>query len=499
MLARWAREPTPLDADREATDLILVAKGSAGALVFEHADALRAGREAPLTVTNFPGWAIVPTMAHAIENTGWGDKFSFIGVGVGLAKLAAVGKISREGFVTRTHDSRVLHIWWREPNPAVFPWQWHNRFSGTAYSGSGPSAMTHSMDDSWYGNWYGFDPKRNAPKNFGDAKYVEGDKVVLLRGDSGKSHTSRAFQVDDDGTMSVKAAPHLVLGVRLPKVSLVDGAENERFKLTLDFADELRQGLEVPLTLASHPGYAIVGLPRREDLHRSILSGSSPDSFSQPWGVGPASYAIKARLEHQLILSTDGPSSGYVADASSQYMGFLSANTKKKQKKHNIDDDRPNLEAVKPGSHCISGAIVSWGDPEVWAQHDRTNSNKYAPLEMPSHLTFLAPLCSSPPPSLPLMRVHCRACTVMRVPSCVHCGYYCRYYCDLPNSSHSPSGTAGRGITCPASCTTRRTICSLGASGLCRRMAPLRSFARCGRRTSRRNRREAASCRVLSP
>jgi hypothetical protein len=56
-------------------------------------------------------------------------------------------------------------------------------------------------------------------------------------GESEKSRTSRAFQVDDDGMMSVKAAPHLVLGVRLPKVSLVDGAKKAKFKLTLEFAD----------------------------------------------------------------------------------------------------------------------------------------------------------------------------------------------------------------------------------------------------------------------
>ena len=314
--AWWTRETTPLDADRDAYDLILVTKGSAGALAFEHADTLKAGQQAPLTVTNYPGLAIVPTTSHSLEGAGAAGKvFNFVGAGVGRADRAVVGSVSPEGLVIRKHDKRALRVWWG------FDPDW--RGSGTGYS------VPLAGD-------------RDTKAMARDPKFTEGDKVVLQGGElkptglrgSVEAHVSCNFKIEADGTVSLQEAPHLVLGLRLPRLCTIFLGAREKWealpemgimrmrdgsgqyqappsetRITLEHADGLRAGRSVPLTLSSHPGYAIVGVPRGED---ELEPSGGEGSTRHVWGIGPASHAITARLEQQLLFSTDEASNGYV-------------------------------------------------------------------------------------------------------------------------------------------------------------------------------------------
>ena len=93
-------------------------------------------------------------------------------------------------------------------------------------------------------------------------KYEAGNGVCLVGSNKSNERTrlkdgGRTWILNlEDGTISPAKAPHLVLGVDLPDLTLVN-ATNSECALVFDKIDDLLEGLVVPLTLKSHPGYAI--------------------------------------------------------------------------------------------------------------------------------------------------------------------------------------------------------------------------------------------------
>ena len=166
-------EPAPLPCDPSAPGLVLVAKGSARQLVFEHVDPLRQHREVPLTLASHPGQAVVPRSSapsgiypHGdgvwlVVELGVGmpevDAGDMRGQGPGVADSACRCVLDEEGFIVRPHDGRVF-----------------------------------------------------------DIEYFT-SRVQLIHDAYSAAHTRRAgggrsFQLNDDGTISPREAPHLVLG-----------------------------------------------------------------------------------------------------------------------------------------------------------------------------------------------------------------------------------------------------------------------------------------------
>ena len=114
--------------------------------------------------------------------------------------------------------------------------------------------------------------------------------------------------LNSDGTLSVKPAPHLVLGMSLPDCTLVSAQAAECVVLQPGVAQALRAGQVTPLLLASPPGYAIVPKtdnPRRIDQWCVMY---------QQLGIGPAAQALQARMQGQFILSQHPSTRDYVLD-----------------------------------------------------------------------------------------------------------------------------------------------------------------------------------------
>ena len=114
--------------------------------------------------------------------------------------------------------------------------------------------------------------------------------------------------LNSDGTLSVKPAPHLVLGMSPPDCTLVGAQAAECVVLQPGVAQALRAGQVTPLLLASPPGYAIVPKtdnPRRIDQWRVMY---------QQLGIGPAAQALQARMQGQFILSQHPSTRDYVLD-----------------------------------------------------------------------------------------------------------------------------------------------------------------------------------------
>ena len=122
------------------------------------------------------------------------------------------------------------------------------------------------------------------------------------------NNKGRNFVLNSDGTLSVKPAPHLVLGMPLPDCTLVSAQAAECVVLQPGVAQALRAGQVTPLLLASPPGYAIVPKtdnPRRIDQWRVMY---------QQLGIGPAAQALQARMQGQFILSQHPSTRDYVLD-----------------------------------------------------------------------------------------------------------------------------------------------------------------------------------------
>ena len=122
------------------------------------------------------------------------------------------------------------------------------------------------------------------------------------------NNKGRNFVLNSDGTLSVKPAPHLVLGISGPDCTLVRAQAAECVVLQPGVAQALRAGQVTPLLLASPPGYAIVPKtdnPRRIDQWRVNY---------QHLGIGPAAQALQARMQGQFILSQHPSTRDYVLD-----------------------------------------------------------------------------------------------------------------------------------------------------------------------------------------
>ena len=114
--------------------------------------------------------------------------------------------------------------------------------------------------------------------------------------------------LNSHGTLSVKPAPHFVLGMSPPDCTLVGAQAAECVVLQPGVAQALRAGQVTPLLLASPPGYAIVPKtdnPRRIDQWRVMY---------QQLGIGPAAQALQARMQGQFILSQHPSTRDYVLD-----------------------------------------------------------------------------------------------------------------------------------------------------------------------------------------
>ena len=122
------------------------------------------------------------------------------------------------------------------------------------------------------------------------------------------NNKGRNFVLNSDGTLSVKPAPHLVLGMSPPDCTLVGAQAAECVVLQPGVAQALRAGQVTPLLLASPPGYAIVPKtdnPRRIDQWRVMY---------QHLGIGPPAQALQARMQGQFILSQHPSTRDYVLD-----------------------------------------------------------------------------------------------------------------------------------------------------------------------------------------
>lgn len=120
----------------------------------------------------------------------------------------------------------------------------------------------------------------------------------------------REFVLNPDGTVKAKFGNHLVLGVDPPDCTLVP-LQNVGNKLVIEpqVAQALRNGQAAPLTLASHPGYAIV--PKTEQPRRFAPAKNN----YQQLGVGPAATVpMIARLEGAFLVSHHTSTMNYVFD-----------------------------------------------------------------------------------------------------------------------------------------------------------------------------------------
>ena len=166
----------------------------------------------------------------------------------------------------------------------------------------------------------GFITSQHAPNDEGETpsmvfdiawwKYEDGNDVNLV-GEQRHNHRSRdggggrSFVLNEDGTISAAHAPHLCLGMMLPDVTLVSISSADKF--IFDQAHKLQSGASTALTLASHPGYAVVPKfdPRRID--------EWGVSYVH-WGVAAAHNAAVIRKEGSFILSTQPASSDFILD-----------------------------------------------------------------------------------------------------------------------------------------------------------------------------------------
>lgn len=193
--------PPPTGSTENGPKLCLVRKGSSDALVFEHAHRLSGPGGAQLTLRSHPGWAVVPRYDYPRSAKEW----RYIELGLGPAEMAAHMQL-QGGFLVRLHDERVMDInhWNYEEGNAL-------------------------------------NVLRSAHNHPGNTRYTNG---------------GRSFVVNVDGTISPMKAQHLVLGASMPRFSFVQSSSPN--KCVFEHTQSLINGGRVPLTLASHPGLAVV-------------------------------------------------------------------------------------------------------------------------------------------------------------------------------------------------------------------------------------------------
>ena len=101
-----------------------------------------------------------------------------------------------------------------------------------------------------------------------------------------------------DGTIGNMKRPNFVFGVKYPEVSLVVATSDN--KLVVD-TEMLFSGQSAPLTLLSHPSYAIV-------LSHSPRRINAWGVSHQHLGVGEAAEALTVRKGNKLIISSHATS-----------------------------------------------------------------------------------------------------------------------------------------------------------------------------------------------
>ena len=232
--------PPSSGATEDGPKLVLTSKGSADAIYFENAHALHQKGGALLTLRG--GMAVVPRYDHPREIMEW----SYIELGLGPRGMAMRVRLDGD-FLVRVHDERVFDIaWW---------------------------------------------------------KYEVGNHLSILRstachpGHTRYGNGGRSFIVNSDGTISPQKAQHLVLGAGKPTFSFVP-AESP-LVCRFQHAKALAAGQQVPLTLASHPGLAVVQIfddPREAfgEWHYKAL------------GLGPASKAVVASRQGSFFVDKAG-------------------------------------------------------------------------------------------------------------------------------------------------------------------------------------------------
>ena len=119
-----------------------------------------------------------------------------------------------------------------------------------------------------------------------------GNAVNFVGGSTAKEVTKkggggRDWTINDDGTISAKHHPHLVLGVQVPGMILVNRDSPER--CIFEEAAKLKAGGKASLTLKSHPGQGI---------GKKYLD----ERWAGPWryiesGCGPAEFAVSVKYE----------------------------------------------------------------------------------------------------------------------------------------------------------------------------------------------------------
>ena len=231
--------PPGTGATEDGPFLILTSKGAADAICFENAHALRQPGGALLTLRN--GMAVVPRYDYPRKHEEW----SYIELGLGPRHMAMRVRLEGE-FLVREHDERVLDIaWW---------------------------------------------------------KYEVGNHLSILRstachpGHTRYGNGGRSFVINPDGTISPKCAQHLVLGAGKPTFSFVPAGSP--LVCRFQHAKALAAGQQVPLTLASHPGLAVVQLHEpREAFH---------EWHYKALGVGPAGNAVVASRQGSFFVDKAG-------------------------------------------------------------------------------------------------------------------------------------------------------------------------------------------------
>ena len=231
--------PPGTGATEDGPFLVLTSKGAADAIYFENAHALRQPGGALLTLRG--GMAVVPRYDYPRKHEEW----SYIELGLGPRHMAMRVRLDGE-FLVREHDERVLDVaWW---------------------------------------------------------KYEVGNHLSILRstachpGHTRYGNGGRSFVINSDGTISPRLAQHLVLGASKPTFSFVPAGS----PLVCRFqqAAALAAGQQVPLTLASHPGLAVVQLHEpREAFH---------EWHYKALGIGPARNAVVASRQGSMFLDRAG-------------------------------------------------------------------------------------------------------------------------------------------------------------------------------------------------
>ena len=232
--------PPGTGATEDGPRLVLTSKGAADAIYFENAHALRQPGGALLTLRG--GMAVVPRYDHPREIMEW----SYIELGLGPREMAMRVRLDGE-FLVRVHDERVFDI--------------------------------------------------------ADWKYEVGNHLSILRstachpGHTRYGNGGRSFVINPDGTISPKCAQHLVLGAGKPTFSFVPAGSP--LVCRFQHAKALAAGQQVPLTLASHPGLAVVQVfdePREAfgEWHYKAL------------GIGPASKAVVASRQGSFFVDKAG-------------------------------------------------------------------------------------------------------------------------------------------------------------------------------------------------